>query len=369
MQLTLPQSAQAIPLRMLETFTTVAAVERYVEDETLLYKYLERVFAFLIARNYFVRLRQLLDDKCPPLDGETLHAPNPLSEALLQLLLRPLAVARRLPVGEQSQLFCRNFISEILAMPHTEPLRYFVLPCLAESAEFPFALLLHSLHGMLEMTISDVSLPESIAAVDENKHNSLFYGIIQSSEVKQAKRQPREVFSSFLLNSLLILDRKQLGMWYQVNRCITSFNILSLTATLEQSNLLIVYVRVIAQMMPNILQLPKSTLRTQFPAPHRHTDSDDEDEETDESDAEEEQPSTHTLDYDMEQPCRTTRELSVKERNCLLESIAILNETQRVEIIVHQMEPHIEQTQLIYALCEICHNLMIYNKHAVYEYK
>lgn len=212
-QLTLPQSAQAIPLRMLETFTTVAAVERYVEDETLLYKYLERVFAFLIARNYFGRLRQLLDEKCPPLDGETLHAPNPLAEALLQLLLRPLAVASRLPVGEQSQLFCRNFISEILAMPHTEPIRYFVLPCLAESTEFPFALLLHSLHGMLEMTISNVALPDSIATVEENnKHNALFYGVIQSGEVKQAKRQPREaVFSSFLLNSLLILDRKQLG--------------------------------------------------------------------------------------------------------------------------------------------------------------
>lgn len=204
---------------MLETFTTVAAVERYVEDETLLYKYLERVFAFLIARNYFVRLRQLLDEKCPPLDGETLHAPNPLAEALLQLLLRPLAVARRLPVGEQSHLFCRNFISEILATPHTEPLRYFVLPCLAESTDFPFALLLHSLHGMLEMTISDVSLPESMAAIDENKHNALFYGIIQTSEVKQTKRQPREaVFSSFLLNSLLILDRKQLGMWHQMTK-------------------------------------------------------------------------------------------------------------------------------------------------------
>lgn len=142
-----------------------------------------------------------------------------------------------------------------------------------------------------------------------------------------------------------------------------------LAATLEQSNLLIAYVRVIAQMMPNILQLPKSTLRTQFSAPHRHTDSDDEDDETDESDAEEDQPTTHTLDYDMDQPCRNTRELSAKERNCLLESIAILSETQRVDDIVHQMEPHIEQTQLIYALCEICHNLMIYNKHAVYEYK
>lgn len=347
LQLTLPQSAQAIPLRMLETFTTVSAVERYVEDEMLLYKYLGRVFGFLIARNYFVRLRQLLDEKCPPLDGETLNAPSPFAEALLQLLLRPLAVARRTPAGEQSQIFCRKFITEILATPHTEPIRYFVLPCLAESTEFPFALLMQSLHVLLESSI--VTSATDATDTDDGKRNSLFYGVIQSSEAKQSKTQPRVMFSSFLLNSLLVLDRRQL-------------------ASLEQSNLLIVYVRVIAQMMPNILQLPKSTLRNHS-VPNRHTDSDDED-ETDESDEEEEDlPTSRTLDYDMEQPCRPTGELSSKERSCLLESIAILNETDRVDFIVHQMEPHIEQTQLIYALCEICHNLMIYNKHAVYEYK
>ncbi|KAH8403751.1 hypothetical protein KR215_002236 [Drosophila sulfurigaster] len=349
LELSLPQSAGAIPLRMLETFTTVAAVERYVEDETLLYKYLDRVFGFLIARNYFVRLRQLLDEKCPPLDGETLQAPSLMAEALLQLLLRPLTVARRISAGEQSKVFCQKFITEILATPHTDPIRYFVLPNLAESAEFPFALLMQSLHFLLESNSVTRSAAESTDLDEEIKRSSLFYGVIQSSEVKQCKSQPRELFSSFLLNSLLVLDRKQL-------------------ATLEESNLLIVYVRVIAEMMPNILQLPKSTLRNHA-APHRHTDS-DEDDDSDESDEDEDdQPTSRTLDYDMEQPCRPAGELSSKERNCLLESIAILNETQRVDFIVQQMEPHIENAQLIYALCEICHNLMIYNKHAVYEYK
>lgn len=119
-------------------------------------------------------------------------------------------------------------------------------------------------------------------------------------------------------------------------------------------------------MMPNILQLPKSTLRSQANAPHRHRDSDD---ESDESDEEEDQPSARTLDYDMEQSCRTSSELGEKECDSLLESIAILNETERVDFIVQQLDPHIENGQLIYALCEICHNLMIYNKHAVFEYK
>ncbi|XP_030375441.1 ubiquitin-protein ligase E3C [Scaptodrosophila lebanonensis] len=347
LQLTLSHSAQAIPLRMLETFTTVSAVERYVEDETMLYKYLDRVFGFLIARNYFLRLRQLLDEKCPPLDGESLHAPSPLAEALLQLLLRPLVISRR-GNGDQSSNFCRRFIVHILASQHTEPVRYFVLPCLAECAEFPFDLLMHVLNGLLEHCSPDAGA--STMPSSDNKaggRNNLFYGadVVGRAKQKQQLAFPtrKEVFSSFLLSSLLVLDRRQL-------------------ATLQQSSLLIAYVRIIAEMMPNILQLPKSTLRS-YTTTHRQHDSDD----SDESDDELEGPSC-ALDYDMEQQFRVS-ELDSKERDCLLESIAILNETQRVDLIVQQLEPHIEHSQLIYALCEICHNLMIYNKHAVYEYK
>ncbi|ALC41873.1 CG3356 [Drosophila busckii] len=347
LQLSLPHSAQAIPLRMLETFTTVAAVERFVEDETLLYKYLERVFGFLIARNYYQRLRLLLDEKCPPLDGETLHAPSPLADALLQLLLRPLAVAKRLPAGMHTQLFCRKFISDILAMPYTESIRFFVLPCLAESADFPFALLMQALLAQLEASTASAAAAEA-TMLDEAQRHIMFYGANPVGDASQCKTQKRDtLFTSYLLNSLLVLDRKQL-------------------ASLTQSSLLIVYVRVIAQMMPNILQLPKSTLRS-LATPHRHTDSDDDDEDTEESD--EELDAAHTLDYDMGQTCRTNRELSSKERACLLESIGILNETERVEFIVQQIEPHIEHGLLLYALCEICHNLMIYNKHAVFEYR
>ncbi|KAH8284660.1 hypothetical protein KR018_011151 [Drosophila ironensis] len=345
-QLGQPLTPQAIPLRMLETFTTVSAVQRHVPDEGQLFKYLERVFGFLIVRDYFVRLRRLLDDKCPPLDGETLHAPSPLAEALLQLLLRPLAVARRSCAGSQmggmspmALVVCQNFVRDILATPQTDPLRYFVLPCLAQSPEFPFDLLMRSLFEALE-TAMPVD-PET-----SSRRSFLFHGADTGPGKGQAL--PLEVlFSSFLLNSLLILDRKQLE-------------------TLQQGPLLVVYVRLIAEMMPNILQLPKSTLRSHANAPHRHRDSDDESEDSEE---EEDQPSARNLDYDMEQSFRPSDELSAKERDCLLESIAILNETQRVDFIVQQLDQNIDNGPLIYALCEICHNLMIYNKHAVFEYK
>ncbi|EDW74671.1 uncharacterized protein Dwil_GK15782 [Drosophila willistoni] len=351
LQLALPHSAQAIPLRMLETFTTVSAVERHVEDETLLLKYLEKVFGFLIYRNYFLRLRKLLDEKCPPLDGETLHAPNPLAEALLQLLERPLSVAQRaFSTGNQNmqimpQDFCQKFIKDILSMPYTDPIRYFVLPCLAEWPEFPFGLLMRSLFVLLE----ECSLGSASASLDvaSSRRSFLFSTAQQGQNLSQSIRET--FLSSYLLNSLLILDRRQL-------------------AGLQQSSLLIVYVRLISEMMPNILQLPKSTLRNHASAQHRHVDTDDESD--DDSDDGETLPPAAALDYDMDQSTsRPYVELSAKEQVCLLESIAILNETDRVNFIVQQLEPNIEHGQLIYALCEICHNLMIYNKHAIFEYK
>lgn len=362
LQLSLSHTAQAIPLRMLETFTTVSSVQQYMKDEAVLFQYMERVFGFLIARNYFVRLRRLLDDKCPPLDGETLHAPSPLAEALLQLLLRPLEVAKRASAGGQmssmSMAVCRNFTRDILATPHTDPLRYFVLPCFALNVDFPFDLLMRSLYDALE------SAGPAESDSTSSRRSFLFYGV----ETGHKTTRIDSIFSSFLLNSLMVLDRRQLGKSKEFP-CDHKPSVIcfSLLGTLHQSPLLVIYVRLIAEMMPNILQLPKSTLRGHANAPHRHRDGDDDSEESEDED--EELPAARTLDYDMEQTCRTSGELSVKERECLLESIAILNETERVDFIVQQLDPHIENTHLIYALCEICHNLMIYNKHAVFEYK
>jgi len=205
LQLSLSHTAQAIPLRMLETFTTVSSVQRYVEDESVLFQYLERVFGFLIARNYFQRLRGLLDDKCPPLDGETLHAPSPLAEALLQLLLRPLAVTKRACSGGQlspmSLAVCQNFIRDILATPHTDPLRYFVLPCFALNADFPFDLLMRSLLESLETD------GPAESASTSSRRSFLFHGTETGPKTKRFD----SLFSSFLLNSLLVLDRRQLG--------------------------------------------------------------------------------------------------------------------------------------------------------------
>lgn len=64
-----------------------------------------------------------------------------------------------------------------------------------------------------------------------------------------------------------------------------------------------------------------------------------------------------------------TAPLSEIEKDCLLECIDLLNDAQRVQVIVQNVEYYLTDSDVLYALCEICHNLMIYNKMAIFEYK
>lgn len=61
--------------------------------------------------------------------------------------------------------------------------------------------------------------------------------------------------------------------------------------------------------------------------------------------------------------------LTEKEKCSLLESIVLLNEGLRVQVIVDNIENYLNDDNVLYGLCEICHNLMIYNKMAMFEYK
>lgn len=61
--------------------------------------------------------------------------------------------------------------------------------------------------------------------------------------------------------------------------------------------------------------------------------------------------------------------LSSLERDSLIECVELLNESERVRIIAENIEDCLSDTNVLHALCEVCHNLMIYNKMAIFEYK
>ncbi|KAM7341804.1 ubiquitin-protein ligase E3C [Cochliomyia hominivorax] len=358
------QTSQAIPLRMLETFTAETSIERYVENEQLIQTYLDHIFRYLVDKDYYKRLRKLLEQKCPPLDGETLHPPNQFSEAIFQLMLRPLLLANKAASGfSYGNIICQSFTKHILALPFTDCIRYFLIPCFAECSEFPFEYLLKTLQQCTRkqlpekmqidsspvVTFTGASAAESLKPISNSTSPSE-----KKKDIEDKSREPgAKIFTTFLLHSLLMLDRKQLD-------------------SLHAKSLLGDYIKVIGEVSPKILQLPKSSLKHASHHQRHHIHVSEESSSDEESDEEEDEgqyqtksniESMDTVDVLSSTP------LSDKEKESLLECIQLLNEGERVHSILDHIEDYLRDEDVLYGLCEICHNLMIYNKMAMFEYK
>lgn len=89
-QIFINELSPAIPFRMLDVFTSLVGVKKYMNDPEQISSYLKTIFIYLISKNYFKQIRQLIEDKVPPLDEEITVPPNPASEAILKMMLRPL---------------------------------------------------------------------------------------------------------------------------------------------------------------------------------------------------------------------------------------------------------------------------------------
>lgn len=60
---------------------------------------------------------------------------------------------------------------------------------------------------------------------------------------------------------------------------------------------------------------------------------------------------------------------SAAERDALSEIIDMLTESKRISYIVKQTESFLDDSSSIHCICQICHDIMTHNKHAVYEYE
>lgn len=142
--------------------------------------------------------------------------------------------------------------------------------------------------------------------------------------------------------------------------------------SLHAKSLLGDYIKVIGEISAKILQLPKSSLKHTGHRQRHHAHASEDSSSDDDSDGDEEDDqyqtksniqAMDTLDAIISTP------LSEKEKESLLECIELLNEGERVRCILDHIEEYLQDEQVLYGLCEICHNLMIYNKMAMFEYK
>lgn len=333
----------------METFSSEDIVSHYICDPQTRHAYLEDIYNYLVKRKYFKLVRQLLEEKVPPLYDVVLSPPNSISDTLLHMIQHPLKLLTAsnlmqsttimitkthpsVSVGNNCvNLIISSFIDEILVPEFTPSIQLFVIPCLANNNDFPF---LHLIKYFNELITIVNNYEIDACNLDSNQH------VILSDDLKMAIKKSDCFKSSFLFNALLNLDQLQFPLInsnIQYVRC---------------------YIRILAKLSNNIRKLPRRSAVVMF----RNSD-DAMEEDVDDAD------SDSDSDYRGRGVSKKTSPISIQERDCLLEVVAQLNEQQRATLIVDNVGLLLDDSEFLFSLCKICHNLMLYHRSALFEYK
>lgn len=177
----------AIPLRMLEVFTSCDSVMKFIQNPYTVQQYLEAVFKFMIKKEYFYKIRRLIQEKIPILDDDDNYS-SPIADAILQMLVRPL---RLIDLGSEElrEEILQSFTSKILSQEFSEQIKYFIIPQLAKQDDFPFVPWINYLAKL------------------HKKHTDHKNMILIDVTSDHDKNREQEQFSTFLLYSLLKFDR------------------------------------------------------------------------------------------------------------------------------------------------------------------
>lgn len=181
----------AIPLRMLEVFTSCDSVMKFIQNPYTVQQYLEAVFKYMIKKEYFYKIRRLIQEKIPILDDDDNYS-SPIGDAILQMLVRPLKL---IDLGSEQlqEEILQSFTSKILSQEFSEQIKYFIIPQLAKQDDFPFVPWINYLAKL------------------HKKHTHHKNMILIDVSSDHEKNRDEEQFSTFLLYSLLKFDRLIFG--------------------------------------------------------------------------------------------------------------------------------------------------------------
>lgn len=312
----------------METFSSKDIVARYISDPNLQSVYLEDIYKYLIKRKYFKIVRQLIEDKVPTLYDVVLSPPNSISDTLLQMIQHPLKLLQEAgsSTGQTTvntdlvNLIVSSFIEEILVPAYTPAIHLFLIPCLANNGDFPFLYLVKYMGEVI--TIQD-SCDDSFGS--------------ESAVISPSNLAHFDYFeSSYLLNSFLKFDHLHFDQMKQNNQ------------------LLCDYVRILARLSNNIRKLPRSSAAITY----RLNDYDADEYDSSDSSSNEGRRSGARSEY-----------IPRQEQEALTEAIVLINEQRRAELIVDNTGIFLNNGEVLHSLCKICHNLMLYHRLAIFEYK
>lgn len=302
-------------MRMIETFTSFEAIKKNTRncDDKSIVRFLKCLFSYMVDQNYFKNVRQMLCEKIPDntYDEETIKPHSEMSRILLELMQRPLKLISALDIDEIFNFkILESFTVEIAQKEFSRTIKNFIMPSL--SCDFPFVKFIMFLHRVH-------------AQDGENRNRNL-----SMDEISQQIAGKHNIkFNGWLLHSILKLDDKYLD-------------------EIIIQNLLSQYLIVIGSMIGNITKLPRLN---QFSNSSGYTDDDTSaDSESDRDDED-----------DPMQP--------QMERLVLREIIQQLNEQTRVCKIVKNIDGLLHMPEIVHSLCVVTHNLMIYNRSAISDYR
>lgn len=235
-------------------------------------------------------------------------------------------------------LILSSFVDEILVPEYTKPIRLFVIPCLANSAEFPFTHLLHYLSDLIKkecVAEQHQHGPALLVQSDNDGYCTSSTSITTALAARRRHNAIDNVFnSSYVFHSILTLNRLHLERIR--NNPVWVGN----------------YINVLGSLSRNIRKLQQRSSNPLL----RHGQYDMEFEADDDSDTDEE------ID-------RTIQSISTTERDCLSEVISQLNDEKHVEVMLDNIDNYLDYVHVLYSLCKICHNLMLYHRTAVFDFQ
>lgn len=297
-------------MRMIEIFTSFEALRQRTQpsiENGEIINFIKSIFLFMIDQNYYRNVRTMLNDKVcdTTYDEKTIKPKTEISKVILEMIWRPLKIVSELSDDSFNSKILTAFTEEILVRDPNYTITNFIIPSLAVIKDFPYVKLISRLY--------DVYTNES-----DNLYNN--FGNVK--------------FNGFLLNSILQFDTNFLDSVI-TNQCLHK------------------YLIIIGSMSNCISKLPKPKENTRF----SYVD-DNEDSQSDSENEDEEEPPD--VDYEMQ---------SQFERLILLNIIKQLNEENRVNKIVKNIDSILHLPLVIQNICIIAHNLLIYNRSAIHDYR
>uniref|UniRef100_A0A182R8P1 Ubiquitin-protein ligase E3C n=1 Tax=Anopheles funestus TaxID=62324 RepID=A0A182R8P1_ANOFN len=337
-QILVPECSPTIPMRMLEIYSSNTYITKHIppsgtNHSQYIQQYLVSIYSHLIERRYFCVVRQLIEEKVPAIDMDTIALANPIADALFEMLLRPLQLIDPEARDLLSRQILQSFTFNVLSPHHlSDQVKHFVLPALGVRKDFPYWTLVRCIADEYQRQL-DYRSTILIDLTDDTMGSTVGgggTGVRMGGTPKKARKdqsqEERLLLSSSLLYAFLKLDERHLD------------------ETSNSKEHFSAYLKVIASMVDNFTKLPRKTIRSSINRPlddSSDSDSDGEDGPT----------------------------LSPREATLLHAIIGMLNERRRVSYIVRMIEAVLDDPLAVQNLCQICHQLMTYNRMAVYEYK